>query len=81
MILVIINGSSPFLVAILESSYGDQIVFGRLVVIDFQKGLQLYMSFKMKKLNHFLSPLFSFGFCVFGCPLATLNRCMEPWVS
>jgi hypothetical protein len=39
MILVIVDGSSPFLVAILESSYGDQIFFGCLMVIDFLKGL------------------------------------------
>jgi hypothetical protein len=47
MILVIVDGSSPFLVAILESSYGDQTFFGHLMAIEFLKGFKVYMSFKM----------------------------------
>jgi hypothetical protein len=31
-----------------------------------------YMSFKMQPMIHFWAPLFSFGYCVFGCPLITI---------
>jgi hypothetical protein len=31
-----------------------------------------YMNLKMQNMIHFLAPLFSFGFCVFGYPLTTI---------
>ncbi len=31
-----------------------------------------YMNFKIQFMIHFLAPLFSFGFCVFGCPFITI---------
>jgi hypothetical protein len=60
------------LVAIWEQSYGDQIYLNRSMVTKFGRGFFKVYEFSNAIHDLFFNTLFSFGFCVFGCPLITI---------
>jgi hypothetical protein len=72
MILVVIDGLGPFLVAIWEPSNGDHITVQLFNANQFSKRFLKVCEFKYATFDSFFNTFFSFGFCVFGCPFTTI---------